>query len=111
MAKIIYNTQTHEVYNSFPRAEKCEDGIVRGFFGESDEFWAGYDPSCNPEIHELTKAEEKVFDPTKIYTYDGNTLAEVEPPADPVEDRLDKVESQTFYTAMMTDTLMEEMEG
>ena len=108
---IIYDSMKGSVFGAYQFAEKCEDGITRGYFDETKLHWAGYDPSCNPEIHELTKAEEKVFDPTKSYTYDGKTLAEIEPPAEPVEDRLDKVESQTFYTAMMTDTLMEETEG
>jgi len=111
--KIIYSKTDGEVFGRFHHTATDAEGILKGYFGETDEFWAGYHPSMNPGVYELTEAQNAAWDDTKIYAFNEETkeLTERERPKSPEEvqaDRLDGIEAQVAYTAMLTDTLIEE---
>jgi len=79
---IIYSKTTGEVFNHFHHTSIDEEGILKGYFGETDNYWAGYHPSVNPGVYELTKKQEEAWDETKLYSFDEKTkeLTEREKP-------------------------------
>lgn len=110
---IVYSKTNGEVFRRFLRTAVMEDGVLRGYDSDDDERWAGYHPSVNPGVYELTPEQNEAFDETKLYTFNEETkeLTERERPLSPEEQtakELEDIKAQTVYTAMMTDTLIEE---
>lgn len=109
---IIYNKTNGDVYGKYLRIENVpEENVIRGIMTEDGSRWAGYHISCNPETYELTPSQEAAWDPTKLYSFDPSTktLTERERPKTPEEiqaEQLERIEAQSTYTAMMTDTLI-----
>ena len=111
----IYSKTTGEVFQSklfVDTAVMAEDGVLRGYFDETKERWAGYHPSTNPGVYELTNAQVEAWDESKLYTFNEETkeFTERQRPLSPEEEQarqLEGIEAQVAYTAMMTDTLIE----
>lgn len=111
----IYSKTTGEVFQSklFVDTATTADGVLRGYFDDTKEHWAGYHPSTNPGVYELTNAQVEAWDETKLYSFDEETkeFTERQRPLSPEEEqarRLEAIEAQAAWTAMMTDTLIEE---
>ena len=109
---IIYNKTTGEVFGRYLRTEWIpEESVIHGIKNMDGSLWDGFHISCNPETYELTPSQEAAWDDTKLYSFDPNTktLTERERPKTPEEiqaEQLERIEAQSTYTAMMTDTLI-----
>lgn len=67
---IIYSKKTGEVFNRFHRTATDAEGILKGYFGEDESRWAGYHPSVEAEVYELTEKQNKAWDDNKLYSFD-----------------------------------------
>ncbi len=107
---IVYSQTNGKVWRRVDSTEYGSDGVLYGLIGNDK---VGYHPSCNPAVYELTPEQNEAFDDTKRYGFDAETheLTELPRTLTPIEElseRLDAMEAQVAYTAMMSDTLIEE---